>query len=630
MRIFQVWISKLGLWFSIASIISLGFLGFLIVFVLLSERAFQESTDKLFEERLAITQLVADQFDTLLRQAIVELQQANRVIDFDTSEAGLLQDAEVWLKSYGQVGHFSPGIVLLDYQGRVITSDPSNLYEVDADLSGFSYIDDVIKSGELSIADPFLHPLDEYPVTAVTIPLFQDGQVIGFLSGLIDLTSAETTLPLKRAIAIGQTEHADLVDANGRTLISTTGLPFLSPGEHSVFFISAMSSKIPQIATVPFEFDLPGEPLGHLHVMGFVPLQTVDWGVSVGGDADEEFLAGAVRLRNSLLLLAVLSIGSILIITLIATRRLVQPIKGLTEAAHQIADGNLTVPFALPKGGGEISVMSSALDRMRNQMMQNITELSEMNKKLERRVAEQTNDLRHQQQLTQHLLQQVITAQESERGRVAYELHDEIGQMLAAVEMSISHLSDAVPSDNEILNTRLTRTHQLIEKTVIDLRHIISALRPTVLDQLGLIPALDWICDQMLVPLKIDVTLQTPQLEAQLAKEVETILFRIAQEAINNIVRHSQATRVIIKLEESKTDVILRVEDNGKGFDLKMIDSMPIVGRKLGLDGIRERATLINGEVIISSKVGEGTAVTVSIPQPKQSVEGETNVISTN
>ncbi len=616
MRIFQVWMANFSLWFRVAVAISLGFLGLLIAFALLGERALQDSTDKLFEERMAITQLVADQIDNLLGRAVFELQQANKVIDFDENRADFLQNAATWISSYEQVGLFSPGIVLLNSRGVILASEPSGLYEVGADLSAFSYIDNVMMSGEASIAEPFLHPVDEYPVTAVTVPLTQNGQVIGYLSGLINLNSESVMLPLSRAVFIGQTEHAILVDAEGRSIASTLELPYLSPGEHTVFYKDVMATGVPTIETVEFELDLHDEPEGHQHVMAFVPLQNTNWGVAVGGDAIGDTFTGVQQLRDGLIILGTLSLVSIWIITMLGTRKLVQPVQELTQAAHRIADGDLMVPLTATEGG-EIGVLAVALNEMRNQMLQSITKLSKWNETLELRVAEQTDDLRHQQQLTQQLLQQVINAQESERGRIAYELHDEIGQMLTAVEMSLRYIAHAVPPEDEALNMRLTRSHNLIEKTMVDLRRIIAALRPTVLDQLGLVPALDWICDQVLLPLDIKVTFLPLNNEERLPEEIETILFRIAQEAVNNIARHSQATHVTIGLDWSDKKVTLHIKDNGIGFDLADFDTISMNGRGMGLAGMRERAALAGGQVdIISTGEGE-TAVIVIIPLTK-------------
>lgn len=618
-----------GVWPRMALAISLGFLGLFGAFAVMGERALQDSTNHLLEERLSITQLVADQIDGLLEEAVSELELANTLLDFDGNETDLLGEAEILSQTFGRVGHFSSGVVLLNRSGQVVLTHPPELFQQGTDLSQFDHIQKTMAKMEPTIADPFLHPVNDQPVTAVTIPLSHNNQFTGFLCGFMSLDGQGVILPLNRAAIVGQTEHAILVDSEGRTLASTFDLPFLSPGEHAIFYQEAMLNGTPVIETVPFELELPGEPEGHIHVMAFVPLQNAPWGLAVGGDAVGDTFAGVQQLRLGLIILSVVSLSFIWIITLVGTKRLVKPVQTLTDSAHQIAAGDLKVPLETT-AGGEIGVMASALDDMRNQLLQNIDQLSDWNKTLEQRVHDQTEHLSQQQQLTQKLLQQVINAQEGERRRIAYELHDEIGQMLTAVEMSLQHLSKSVPSDDEVLNTRLTRSRNLTEKTVVDLRRIIAALRPTVLDQLGLVPALDWICDQTLRPLEIDVTISTFNLEIRLSGEIETVLFRIAQEAVNNIARHSQAQTTSIDLSCTDKDVTLTIKDDGTGFDLLNMQTMSTNGHGLGLAGIRERAALAGGQAEISSVLGRGTAVHVSIPLIQPVNTGETYAQTTD
>ncbi|MCP5099480.1 MAG: HAMP domain-containing protein [Chloroflexi bacterium] len=618
-----------GLWPRMALAISLGFLALFAAFGVLGERALQDSTDRLLEERLAITQLVADQIDGLLEEAILELKLANTLITLDDGNRDLSAAAEILAQTYGRVGLFSTGLVLLDNTGAVVLTNPANLYQEGTDLSRHPYVQDVLNGQESTVADPFLHPVSEQPITAVTVPLIQNNQLAGLLSGFMSLDGQGVILPLNRAAIVGQAEHAILVDSDGRTLASTFDLPFLSPGEHETFYRETMISGTPAIDTTPFELELPNEPKGHLHVMAFVPLQNAPWGLAVGGDASGDTFASIEQLRLGLVVLSVVSLSFIWIITLVGTKRLVKPVQSLTESAHQIAGGDLKVPLETTDGG-EIGVMASAINEMRNQLLQNIDQLSDWNETLELRVTEQTEHLNKQQQLTQQLLKQVINAQEGERRRIAYELHDEIGQMLTAVEMSLQHLSKGVSSDDVLVNTRLARSRNLTEKTVVDLRRIIAALRPTVLDQLGLLPALDWICDQTLRPNEVDVTISAHNMDERLPGEIETILFRIAQEAVNNIARHSQAHHVSMTLSRSSTNVTLSVEDDGRGFDPSTVPDMPTNGKGLGLAGIRERALLAGGNAEIRSVIGEGTAVHVTIPLTQQKQAGETNAKSTD
>jgi HAMP domain-containing protein len=402
-------LSKLDLWPRMALAITLGFLTLFAAFSVISERALQDSIDKLLEERLAITQLIADQIDYLLADAIFELERATPLFVDENGDIGAAELATL-AQTYGQIGLFPDGIVLLDHQGRVLGSQPPELYASNTSLARQIHIQNTLRTGDPTIAEPFPHPIDGYPVTAVTVPLTHENQLVGLLIGFMSLDGRGVIMPLNRAAIIGQTEHAVLVDKQGRALASTFGLPFLSPGEHISFYQEAMAAGKPAVETVPFELSLPGEETGHLHVMAFVPLQNVPWGLAVGGDRAGDAFASVQQLRIGLVIIGIIALSAVWIITLLGTRRLVEPVQQLTVSAHQIAAGNLDISLET-NDGGEIGIMASALNDMRNQLLFNIDELSQWNEKLESRVEEQTEHLRDQQQLTQQLLQQVITAQ---------------------------------------------------------------------------------------------------------------------------------------------------------------------------------------------------------------------------
>lgn len=624
LRWFSKKISKLGLWPRMALAITIGFLTLFAAFSVISERALQDSIDKLLEERLAITQLVADQIDNLLADAIFELERANPLFVNENGELGASALATL-SQTYSQIGLFPDGIVLLDQEGRVLGSQPEEMYAANVDLSGLEHIHKTLDTEEPNIADPFFHPIDGHPVTAVTVPLTHNGQLVGLLSGLMSLDGRGVIMPLNRAAIVGQTEHAVLVDTQGRTLASTFNLPYLSPGEHETFYQKTMAVGTPAVETVPFELSLPGEPKGHLHVMAFVPLQNVPWGLAVGGDLLGDAFASVRQLRIGLAIIGIITLVAVWFITLLGTKRLVKPVQQLTVSAHQIAAGNLDIALETADGG-EIGVMASALNDMRNQLLQNIGELSDWNETLETRVEEQTDHLQQQQQLTQQLLQQVINAQEGERRRIAYELHDEIGQMLTAVQMSLRHLSKGIDAEDELLNKRLNRSRTLTERTVSDLRGIIAALRPTVLDQLGLVAAVEWTCDHTLTPLDIQFDFELAGMEKRLSEEIETILFRIAQETINNIARHSQASQVNIQLIRTNRNISMNISDNGIGFDQDKVSNNLPNGHGLGLAGMHERAALAGGKVEISGTIGQGTAVSVIIPLLNLSEKEPTHV----
>ncbi|MFQ5854471.1 MAG: cache domain-containing protein [Anaerolineae bacterium] len=621
MKRVQHWVLNLGLWPRMALGISLGFLALFAAVLALGERALRDSTDRLLEERLVIAQMAAGQIDGVLQRAVSELEQARRFADFDPADPDLSAEAHTLVHTYGRVGTFASGIAFLDTAGRVVLSHPPNLYPPGTDLAALPHVAQALERRDVTISAPFRDPLSNQPVAAVTVPIYDDGRLLGLLNGLIDLSGSAITAPLEQAATLGHTGHAVLVDTEGRTLASTLDLPFLSPGEHATFYRRAMAQGQPVVETVPFELDLPDEPRGHPHVMAFAPLHMALWGVAVGGDVDETF-AGVRRLRLGLVLLSAVALASTWAATLVGARRLVRPVQGLTEAAQRIADGDLHTPLQAPEGG-EIGAMAAALERMRMLLLANIEDLATWNETLEARVAERTEELRQQQALTQQLLRRAITAQEEERARLSRELHDEIGQTLTAVQLGLDRLTRSVPAEDAGGCEHLERVQVLTEQTLTDLRRVIAALRPGVLDQLGLVPALGWVADHMLRPLGLTVTIDADGLPGRLSGEIETILFRIAQEAMSNVARHSGARHLSIHLRRTDGEATMTLIDDGRGFDLSSVAAAPDHSRGLGLAGMQERASLAGGQVTVESAPGRGTTVHVVVPVPEVIGEGE-------
>lgn len=500
-------------------------------------------------------------------------------------------------------------------------SHPPRLHPSGTDLSRLPHVAQALDRREVTISAPFPDPLSDKPVAAVTVPIFEGARFLGLLSGLIDLSGHAVAAPLQQAAEFGRTGHAILVDQRGQTLASTFGLPFLSPGEHASFYRRAMVQGQAVVDTVPFELDLSDEPEGHPHVMAFAPLRMAQWAVAVGGDVDETF-AGVFRLRLGLALLGIVALAGTWVATLIGTRWMVQPVKRLTEAAKRIADQDLDTPLHAPEGG-EIGEMAVALERMRQLLLANIEELSDWNETLEARIGERTEELRQQQALIQQLLRRAIAGQEEERARLSRELHDEIGQTLTAVQLGLDRMARILPPDDARAEKRLKRTRELTEQALADLRRVITDLRPGVLDQLGLVPALSWVADHTLRPLDMAVTIEANGLEQRLPAEIETILFRIAQEAMSNVARHSGASRLSIDLLQTDGRVTMTLTDDGRGFDSSAMTSDADPGRRLGLAGMQERASLAGGQATVESARGQGTIVRVTVPVPQSWLSAE-------
>lgn len=212
-------------------------------------------------------------------------------------------------------------------------------------------------------------------------------------------------------------------------------------------------------------------------------------------------------------------------------------------------------------------------------------------------------------------VQEVIRAQEDERRRVARELHDEVSPSLLLLIQRI----DAIVSNSrlKLSVTMKERMEDLRVQTVEALestRRIAQDLRPRILDDLGLIPALEWMADNLIKKHGIEAKVTINGNERQLPAEVQLLLFRIVQEATNNVRKHSEASQVEINVSYGEDKTVVYIADNGKGFALpQRVSDMAALG-KLGLAGMQERAQLIGGEVSLKSDPGHGTVVTIEVP----------------
>lgn len=211
---------------------------------------------------------------------------------------------------------------------------------------------------------------------------------------------------------------------------------------------------------------------------------------------------------------------------------------------------------------------------------------------------------------------QVLSAQEDERKRIARELHDDTSGALARILLNIQMCEERVPDGWYDMHEKMRATRVLSEQTLENVRKMIFNLRPALLDDLGLAAAIRWYAKNNLEPAGVQVQLEvTNSLRA--SPVVETALFRIAQEAINNIVRHADAKNVNIRLSHTPTQWILVVQDDGHGFDTSTAPQEPLSDQRWGLFGMRERVALLGGTCQIESAVGNGTKLQVEIPMDK-------------
>jgi len=232
------------------------------------------------------------------------------------------------------------------------------------------------------------------------------------------------------------------------------------------------------------------------------------------------------------------------------------------------------------------------------------------------RLDENARVIREDQHQLQLMTARVINAQENERKRIARELHDEASQALTAMIMGLE-AARSQASDNPALQGRLATLKELAASTLEELRKLALDLRPTMLDDLGLIPAVRWCARQGSEAANFQVRIELENMveSERLAPELEICLFRIVQESLTNIVKYAQATLVTIHLQRlANNAIILTVQDNGSGFDRETARQEAYQGGHLGLFDIEERAALLGGSVKIYSSPISGTRIQVTIP----------------
>jgi signal transduction histidine kinase len=212
------------------------------------------------------------------------------------------------------------------------------------------------------------------------------------------------------------------------------------------------------------------------------------------------------------------------------------------------------------------------------------------------------------------LLKHLITAQEDERKRLARELHDDLGQALGALALQTEAIEQLIDKNPEGAINQLDLTRDLITDTTDRMYELILALRPSTLDDLGLVAALQTQAERFLNGSGIDFELNADGLTGRLEPEMETTLYRIYQEALNNVRRHSGAKKVSISISMSDGFLVSEIQDDGRGFDLSRYNSSNDDHHAWGLLGIKERVSQWGGEVEIITKPGRGTLIHLCFP----------------
>jgi signal transduction histidine kinase len=231
--------------------------------------------------------------------------------------------------------------------------------------------------------------------------------------------------------------------------------------------------------------------------------------------------------------------------------------------------------------------------------------------------AELYERLRKERENYRQLARHMLIAQEEERARVARELHDETSQSLTGLSLNMQALmqiANASDFGDAAFKAKLEKAHNITLQLSSEISKIMKSLRPIALDSLGLGPAIRQFAESRLQPAGINVSATYEGMEERFPSEVEFGLYRIAQGSIANIAWHSQAKNAVISVRSTSAELIMRIEDDGNGFDASRPIEVDESGRGRGLFSMKERASLLGGTCDIQSRPGKGTKITVKVP----------------
>lgn len=311
--------------------------------------------------------------------------------------------------------------------------------------------------------------------------------------------------------------------------------------------------------------------------------------------------------RNFIFFLTGLTMVGIFIalfVALLLSNTITKPIKKLADGVTAVASGKLDAKIDVVSQD-EFGLLADSFNKMTGNLKKSKDVLRHKSQQLE----VSTKDLRK-------LSIQLVKEEELSRRKFAKVLHEQVGQNLAAVVIKCDMILEETHLDKNEIREVIASLSPLLNETIRSMRELTADLYPTILDDLGFIPAVNWCRDLILRPKRVKVFLGINESVEDLPAESKLSLFRIVQEAFQNIAKHASATEVKVVLTKKKDSMKLSIKDNGDGFNHEAVEKRR--GKGIGLMLIKERALSIGGELKLRSALAEGTELTVEIPLKRE------------
>lgn len=543
----------------------------------------------------------------LLRQGLALRTQFGNEIFYLREEAQLLGEIESvrdlasdhdgtqlrHLMALYQNTHDSDGIFLITDTGEVYTSSPSppldeetvrELNLVKMGFSGQSFGEMITVDGRIWLAAGAPHLTPEGTIDSVFLILKEvDPDYLESLMGGLDEMIVITDGDVKMQSHMGQTPDA-ILDSFSEALQSSANA-ILQPYSFRIDGSQYRAIALPLTTSHSHAYAIA--LVKNADIVNETMWATLRWGALFG----------------------VIGIVIALILVQFHVVEIFRPLRALVDSTQRIAEGELDVALE-PSGVADVYELATNFEIMRQRLQELLERERALSENLEVEVIEKSEALEEMCRSREQLLAQLISSQEEERRRVSRELHDETSQELANLIVRLGTLA-RITKDDEIL-AQLQALRAQAVRTLEGVNRIVMDLRPGLLDEFGLAPAIQWYANARLESQGVQVAIQVTGMPRELSPHTQASIYRMVQEAINNIAQHAHANRAEIRLDWQDDKLRIEVEDNGRGLDIE--EAKRADGGHFGLLGIRERVALLNGVMDIESAPGQGTRLIIEIP----------------
>ena len=458
--------------------------------------------------------------------------------------------------------------------------------------------------------------IDNDPVIILLTPLIspETAKTIGALLFKINLSQTNKIISDYNAMEKAGS-NTYVVDKLGNIVMSTNaGTPHYSRFSDVKSQPAMLSNNSHGILQYVNDKNLP-VLAGYSDMHEFGQNRALDWSV-VSVFPVNLITSPADETRNILFVIGIALTALVTLIAYFFARGIALPLQRIAVIADEICRGDYSHRLE-SNMGGEIGSLATAINEMADRIEERTAEIVNRNEKLTSEITER----KLAEDRLKQLSHKIIRLQEEERQRVSRELHDGINQLLVSIKYKLENYVDKYNKPDAQLDANnfkdITNAVVFLEDAIAEVRRISHDLRPSVLDDLGLSAAIKNIARQFHERNLIDVEIEgiDDEVLTRLPVDVETALYRIVQEALMNIEKYANATKVVINMTHTAINVTIRIEDDGKGFDLQKAMRKPSSSSGgMGLRNMRERIELLQGSFFIHSEEGKGTFIEVEAP----------------